>query len=79
MSQFNQKQAKRFHEPIAAGESPRQTLGCRHRSPECCSKHSMASACALVRADGLCLARPGSWAKQFERLSRLGSGTEENF
>ena len=73
MTRRDPRQAKRFHEPLAAGESPRQTLGCRHRSPECCSKHSMPSACALVRADGICLAPPGSWPKQFERLSRLGS------
>jgi len=38
----------------------------------------MASACALVRADGLCLAPPRSWAKQFERLSSVENSTEEN-
>jgi hypothetical protein len=65
------KQAQRFHEPLVEGESPRQTAGCRHRSPNTCSKHSMASACALVRADDICLAPPGSWPKQFERLSTV--------
>ena len=71
MSQGNQKQAQRFHEPLVAGESPTRTAGCRHRTPNSCSKHSMPSACALVRVDRLCLAPPGSWAKQFERLLTL--------
>jgi len=74
MSPRDPRQARRFHEPLAAGESPQQTVGCRHRTPHTCSKHSMASACALVRADRICLAPPGSWAKQFETLLTLKSG-----
>jgi hypothetical protein len=71
VSRRDPKQERRFHEPLVAGESSRETRGCRHRSPDSCSKHSMASVCAFVRADGICLSPPGSWPKQFEKLLRL--------
>lgn len=57
-----------FHAPLAAGDTPSQTVGCRHTNPDICAKHSMAKVCAFARPDGLCLAPPASWPKQFKNL-----------
>lgn len=68
MSKGSPKQAQRFHEPLVAGDTAKQTVGCRHTNPAICAKHSMASVCAFARADGLCLAPPATWSKQFVKL-----------
>lgn len=70
MSKGSTKQAQRFHEPIAAGDTAKQTVGCRHTNPAICAKNAMESVCAFARADGMCLAPPATWAKQFEKLLR---------
>lgn len=71
MSRGGVKQAKRFHEPLAEGETAQKTIGCRHTNPDICAKHSLSTVCAFVRADGMCLAPPASWSKQYERLLQL--------
>lgn len=71
------KQAKRFHAPLVEGDTARKTVGCRHTNPDICAKHSMASVCAFVRADGVCLAPPASWLKQYEKLLRLGTTSKD--
>lgn len=67
----------RFHAPLLPQDSDMQTVGCRHTNPDICSKHSLPKVCAFARADGLCLAPPATWAKQYRRLRLLdeGSGT----
>lgn len=70
------KQSKRFHEPLVAGDTPKQTVGCRHTNPAICAKNAMPSVCAFARADGVCLAPPGSWPKQFEKLAQIGRRNE---
>ena len=64
-------QAQRFHEPLEEQDTKTQTVGCRRTNPDICAKHSMHSVCAFVRADGMCLAPPTSWPKQFEKLVQL--------
>ena len=66
-------QARRFHEPLLPGDSEQQTIGCRHTNPEICSKNALTTVCAFARADGMCLAPPTSWAKQFRKLQQVGS------
>jgi hypothetical protein len=61
-------QAARFHEPLVPGDSPTQTVGCRHSNPDICSRHLVPSACAFVRTDGMCRAPSGSWPKQYAKL-----------
>jgi hypothetical protein len=69
------RQAGAFHEPLKEGDTLTQTVGCRHTNPNICSKNSMENVCAFVRRDGLCLAPPLSWKKQFVKLQ---AGVESN-
>ena len=71
MSDRSGPQSRRFHEPLEPGDSATQTIGCRHTNPDICAKNAMPSVCALVRADGICLAPPKSWPKQHEKLLQL--------
>jgi len=64
-------QAKRFHEPLVAGDTRERTVGCRHTNPDICAKHSMPAVCAFARSDGMCVAPPASWPKQYEKLHQL--------
>ena len=57
-----------FHLPLQPGDSEAQTVGCRQTVPVNCARHSMEEVCAFVRRDGICLAPPGSWPKQFKNL-----------
>lgn len=59
---------KLFHSPLHPQDSETQTVGCRHTNPAICGKNGMPKVCALVRADGMCLAPPMSWPKQFKKL-----------
>jgi len=68
VSRGSTKQALRFHAPLLPGDTDKQTVGCRHTNPDICSKNSMASVCAFAREDGMCLAPPATWAKQFVKL-----------
>ena len=73
MSKSDTKQSRRFHEALVDGDTEKQTVGCRHTNPAICAKNAMPSVCAFARADGMCLAPPASWSKQFQKLSKLGS------
>ena len=73
MSKGETKQARRFHEPFVDGDTEKQTVGCRHTNPVICAKNPMPSVCAFARADGMCLAPPASWPKQFHKLMQIGS------
>jgi hypothetical protein len=72
MSKGSPKQAQRFHEPLVEGDTPKQTAGYRHTNPAICAKNAMPSVCAFARADSMCLAPPASWAKQYEKLLKIG-------
>jgi hypothetical protein len=74
MSKGDTKQARRFHEPLVEGDTEHQTVGCRHTNPAICAKNAMPSVCAFARADGMCLAPPASWSKQFDKLLKIGRG-----
>ena len=58
----------RFHLPLTTNDTEGQTLGCRHSNSDVCAKNGMEKVCAFVRPDGLCVAPPLSWAKQFRKL-----------
>jgi len=66
----NSRQAHRFHEPLEAEDARDRTVGCRHTSPIICRKNGMPGVCAFVTDDGICLAPPLSWAKQYEKLMK---------
>lgn len=68
MSKGNTKQSLRFHEPLVEGDSPTQTVGCRHTNPDICAKNAMPSVCAFARANGVCMAPPATWPKQYQKL-----------
>jgi len=57
-----------FHAPLDPKDTERQTAGCRHTNPTICAKNSLPKVCAFVRTDGMCLAPPQSWPKQFKAL-----------
>jgi hypothetical protein len=57
-----------FRDPLLPQDSEVQTVGCRHTNPSVCSKHSLQRVCAFVRDDGLCLAPPTTWPKQYRKL-----------
>ena len=64
------RQAERFHAPLEPMDTAARTVGCRHTNPDVCGRHSLDTVCAFVRADGMCLAPPNTWPKQFENLLR---------
>jgi len=61
-------QNRRRHAPLQPEDAADRTFGCRASNPEACGKHGMRSVCAFVRDDGMCLAPPRSWAKQYPKL-----------
>jgi hypothetical protein len=73
VSREGPKQGRRFHEPLTVGDSRDVTVGCRHTNPGICAKHSLATVCAFARTDGLCLAPPARWPKQYEKLRKAVS------
>ena len=62
------KNPNAFHAPLKPNDTAAQTVGCRHTQPVICAKNSMPKVCAFARADGMCLAPPVSWKKQFLKL-----------
>ena len=62
------RQADAFHKPLDPKDTEKQTVGCRHTNPDICAKNQMPNKCAFVRPDGMCLAPPASWKKQFKKL-----------
>ena len=76
MAQRSNEQARRFHQPLEPQDTDTKTVGCRHTNPDICSKHSMSSVCAFARGDGMCLAPPKSWPKQFKKLVQLRGDDE---
>lgn len=57
-----------FHAPLHPLDTVERTFGCRHTNSIICSRNSMPDVCAFVREDGICLAPPRSWPKQFVKL-----------
>jgi len=57
-----------FHEPLKDGDTEKQTVGCRHTNPDICAKNMMPNKCAFARPDGICMAPPVSWKKQYAKL-----------
>ncbi len=56
--------------PLQPGELADRTVGCRQSQPNSCGRNSLPSVCAFARADGICLAPPTCWRKQFAALSQ---------
>ena len=52
-------------------DSPCQTYGCRHRSPDTCGNNSLENVCAFVAVDHICLKPPTGWARQYEKLLKI--------
>lgn len=71
-----QKNPSAFHEPLRPGDTPDQTVGCRHTQPAICAKHSIPKVCAFVRTDKICLSPPQSWKKQFAKLKERDSESQ---
>jgi hypothetical protein len=69
-------QRLRLHEPLREGDTNKQTVGCRHTSPDICSKNLLVNVCAFARTDGMCMSPPARWSKQYERLLQLRRPTE---
>ena len=69
----------RFHLPLQDGDTLTTTVGCRCAKPAACLKNSMDGVCAFVREDGICLAPPKSWKKQYAKLKEgaLGNSASE--
>lgn len=59
-----------FHAPLNPKDTEARTVGCRHTNPDICAKNGLPKVCAFARADGMCLAPPLSWAKQFKVLKK---------
>ena len=64
-----------FNNPLHHLDTEEQTYGCRHSNPSICGRNRMPEVCAFVRQDGMCLAPPRSWPKQYRKLK---DGTENN-
>ena len=64
----------KFNEPLKPGDRDDQTVGCRHSNPDICGKNALHAVCAFVRGDGMCLAPPLSWARQYKKLQQSQGG-----
>jgi len=73
VSKGGTKQAQRFHQPLLPGDTAKQTVGCRHTNPDICAKNAMTSVCAFARDDGMCMAPPATWEKQYAKLLKIGA------
>lgn len=62
------KPSNRYHDPLHPNDSETQTVGCRHTNSDICAKNEMPNVCAFVRADGVCLAPPLTWPRQYQKL-----------
>jgi hypothetical protein len=71
------KQSSSFHAEPVDSDSARQTVACRHATPNFCAKHTMSTICALARPDDMCLAPPLTSSKQVNKLRRLKSSHAE--
>ncbi|MEQ1665685.1 MAG: hypothetical protein ABL927_09950 [Bdellovibrionales bacterium] len=58
-----------FHNPLNEGDTQEKTVGCRHNNPNICSKYWRSDVCAFGRKDGICVAPPASWKKQYLKLA----------
>lgn len=67
------KNVNSFHAPLNDGDTDKQTVGCRHTNPDICAKNAMPNVCAFVRSDGVCMAPPASWKKQYFKLGEQSS------
>jgi len=66
-----------YHDPLHPEDSEDRTVGCRHTDASICAKNEMPNVCAFVRADGMCLAPPMSWPKQYRKLSGSSEKSSE--
>jgi len=64
----------RYHDPLCEGDSEASTVGCRHTNADICAKNAMDGVCAFVRSDGMCIAPPVTWPKQYRKLFTLAGG-----
>ena len=55
---------------LQPGDRADRTVGCRQSQPSCCGRNSLPTVCAFARADGICLAPPSSWKRQYAVLNR---------
>lgn len=62
--------AQAFHAALKTGDSPNQTVGCRHTNPNICAKNGTPRICAFARVDGICHSPPQSWPKQYTILRK---------
>ena len=62
-----------YHAPLHPLDTAKQTFGCRYTNPDFCAKNRLPKVCALVRADGICLAPPHLWPGQFRKLQGLAA------
>ncbi len=65
---MEKKKPNLYHEPLHPEDSEAQTVGCRHTNAEICGKNELPNVCAFVRGDGMCLAPPRSWPRQYHKL-----------
>jgi len=72
----NSRNAEAFHAPLKPNDTIDRTVGCRHTQPNICAKNSIPKVCAFVRPDGMCLAPPTSWKKQFLKLKAAAVKTK---
>lgn len=68
MASLQKSKKSAFHFPLKHDDSSEKTVGCRHTNPAICAKNSLSNVCAFVRHDGMCMAPPVSWKKQFLKL-----------
>ena len=73
-SRAGTKQARRFHEPLLPEDTEKRTVGCRHTNPDICARNALPKVRAFEREDGMCLAPPASWPKQFRNLQQRRTG-----
>ena len=55
---------------LQPGDRADRTVGCRQSQPNTCGRNSLPTVCAFARADGICLAPPTTWKRQYAMLSQ---------
>ena len=56
-----------FNDPLNAGDTENQSLGCRAFQPDYCSDYG-SDGCALTNESGFCKCPRKSWKKQYFKL-----------
>jgi len=70
MSNFDKGLHFPLNAPINAGDTEKQTYGCRHSNPDICGSCYINNICAFATDDHICRKPSAAWKKFFKKLCK---------